>query len=158
MAFCLAFQGLKMLSSSEGVYFSWKTESRVIQRIISCFVQYITIIDQDEGANSIRQIIRFVSKLLEYHREEIPPITQLCDYPPPSETQLLVLLPQLGSTNKAYPYKPPRNSEFYLYDAMKVFQKMASTVPIMQIGSQANGIYGSYLISKQLHRNIWRAV
>ncbi|MCJ1387018.1 hypothetical protein MMC17_010147 [Xylographa soralifera] len=34
---------------------------------------------------------------------------------------------------------------------------MPSTLPL-QTGSQANGAHGSYLISKQLHRNIWRAV
>jgi len=34
---------------------------------------------------------------------------------------------------------------------------MASTLTV-QIGSQANGTHGSYLVSKQLHRNIWRAV
>ena len=40
---------------------------------------------------------------------------------------------------------------------MKLFRRMASTLP-MQIGSQTNGTRGNYLISKQLHRNIWRAV
>lgn len=41
--------------------------------------------------------------------------------------------------------------------AIKLFRRMASILT-MQIGSQTNGTYGNYIISKQLHRNIWRAI
>lgn len=41
--------------------------------------------------------------------------------------------------------------------AIMLFRRMASILA-MQIGIQTNGTYGNYIISKQLHRNIWRAV
>lgn len=41
--------------------------------------------------------------------------------------------------------------------AIKLFRRMASILA-MQIGIQTNGTYGNYIISKQLHRNIWRAM
>ena len=94
------------------------------------------------------------------------------DHPPP-ETHFVLLLDWVKPAIHAHhtPAQQHRSDreEHFPYvdrqaicpleplDAMKVFRRMASTLP-MQIGSQANGIHSQYLISEQLHRNIWRAV